>query len=125
MRTTLNKDITITGALSAGDTGTDTVSIPANKRVAAVEFTEVANANSKNYDVRLDDKTGIRLDYSHRLAVCSVLNGSTMMNVPFEQRRHQIAFDGNQQISIQRRLIDALTGGQSITLRVTFHLEDC
>ncbi len=123
--TTLNLDIPLTGAIAAGTANTATVSIPANKRVSAVEFTEVANAAARNYDIRMDDKTGIVQDYSHRLAVCAVVNGNTFLNTPFRERRHPYNLDGNQNISIQTRMIDALGAGETIRLRVTFHLVDC
>ncbi|MFN9110052.1 MAG: hypothetical protein ACK5XN_08285 [Bacteroidota bacterium] len=123
--TTLNLDITLTGAISAGTANTNTASIPANKRVTAVEYSEIANAAGRNYDIRMDDKTGIVQDYSHRLAVCGVVNGNTFLNVPFRDRRHPYSLDGNQNIAIQTRLIDALGGGETIRLRVTFHLVDC
>lgn len=124
-QTTLNLDITLTGSISAGAANTHTQSIPAQKRVTAVEFTEIANAAGRNYDIRMDDKTGIVQDYSHRLAVCGVVNGSTFLNVPFRDRRHAYPMDGNQNITIQTRMIDALGGGETIRLRATFHLVDC
>lgn len=123
--TTLNLDITLTGAISAGTANTNTVSIPANKRVAGVEFTEVANAATRQYDLRLDDKAGIVQDFAHRLAVCAVLNGTTTVNLPFRERRHPYNLDGNQNITIMTRMIDALGAGETIRLRVTFHLVDC
>lgn len=123
-KSTLNKDITITGALSAANVTSSTLDIPANKRVVGIEFTEIANANTKNYDIRIDDNDGIRLDYAHRLSVCAVIAGATAMNVAFKDRRHDLCIRGSQTVTIQTKLIDALTGGQSVQYRVAFHLED-
>lgn len=125
MKTTLNKDITLTGALSAGSTSDNTVQIPPNMKVVGVEFTEIANADTKNYDLRMDDDSGIRMDYQHRLSVCAVIAGSTIMNGKFKDRQHEYEFEGSQKVIVKTRLIDALAGGQSISVRATFHLENC
>lgn len=118
MKQTINLDLTITGALAADYSSTAEISIPSNVRVCGLRFTEIANANTKNYDLLVSDKTGIRMDSTHRLDVLSVIAGSTFRNAPFEQLILPFEAEGNQKLKITYRLIDALTGGQTITLRV-------
>lgn len=124
MLQTINKDITLNGAIAVDGGDTIAVNIPANVRVCAIRFTEIANASSKNYDISVADKTGIQMDYTHRLDLLSVINGSTFRNAAFKELVHPITMDGNQAIKLKYKMIDALAGGQSIVLRVTVFCEN-
>jgi hypothetical protein len=123
MKKTINKEFTLTGALGADYSSSTTVDIPADVRVTGVRFTEIANSTGVNYDLTLKDKTGIVMDDSHRLDLVSVINGSTFRNAPFCDMIHPFRMEGNQKVNVQYRLIDALGGGATIKLRVTFFCE--
>jgi hypothetical protein len=125
MRKYHNLDVTLNGALAAGNQDTDTLDIPAGERVVALLFTEIANANSKNYDLRIQDKTGIRMDFQHRLQLNTVIAGTTVVACAPRDREFPFDAEGGQKLKVDYNLIDALAGGQSITYRVTAITETC
>lgn len=125
MRKVHNLDITLTGPLADGNTTNETLAIPGNENVKSLLFTEIANANGRNYDIRLSDKTGIREDYTHRLQLNSVINGSTFVNCAFADREKPFAMEGGQNLKVDIQLLDALGAGETITLRVSAITDNC
>lgn len=121
---TINKDITLNGDLAADSADSFRIAIPANGRVCGIRFTEVANADGVNYDLSITDKVGIQMDYTHRLDLLSVIGGNTFRNAPFKDLIHPIVMDGNQEITVKYKLIDALGAGKSISLRTTVFVEN-
>lgn len=115
--------ITINGALGAStDISYDFV--PRNYKITGIQFIEAANASGNDYDVRFSDSnTGVVIDFTPRLALLSVANGSTFRNVTFDQAFHKIELAPTTKVTVNVKHNTALAGGQSVTLKVLYRLE--
>lgn len=115
------------GARAAGSIQNYELTLDPNySKVTGIEFIETANANARDYDLRVDSESDNVIDFLPRQHYLAIANNTTLlMNGSFKDRFHDVFFDAKglkSYIGVKNN--DALLGGETLKIKVVFRLEN-